>query len=142
MWRWLKLDALRQRSPLYLYHMDSDSIHRHCRAHFHGSFGVRDGESAVTMRHPIFQYNQCDALFVEVRCPVIAFVVDSQSAISATRTGYYGTACRQFGSRKEDAEQGVSISNGWGAFWAAKGKMLIRRTAGSIKIESFSFIIY
>ena len=62
------------------------------------------------MRHPIFQYNQCDALFVEVRCPVIAFVVDSQSAISAPRTGYYGTACRQFGSRKEDAERrGVNI---------------------------------
>jgi len=94
------------------------------------------------MRHPIFQYNQCDALFVEVRCPVIAFVVDSQSAISATRTGYYGTACRQFGSRKEDAERrGVNIKR-LGAFWAAKGKDADKKNSRIVKIESFSFIIY
>ena len=75
--------------------------------HFHGSLGVRDGECAVSVRHPVFQYNQRYALFVEVRCPVITFVVDSQSAISAPRTGYYGASCRQFGSRKKDAERRV-----------------------------------
>ena len=134
MWRWLKLDALRQRSPLYLYHMDSDSIHRHCRAHFHGSFGVRDGESAVTMRHPIFQYNQCDALFVEVRCPVIAFVVDSQSAhIRPPRTGYYARPVASSGAGRKTRSEGVSISNGWGPFGRPREKMLIRRTAGSLK---------
>lgn len=46
------------------------------------------------------------------------------------------------GAGRKTRSEGVSISNGWGAFWAAKGKDADKKNSRIVKIENFSFIIY
>ena len=73
--------------------------------HFHGCFGIGDREGAVAFRHPVFENNQCNSLFVEIRRPIIPFVIDRQAGVSPTRTGYHSTTCRQFRCRQENTKR-------------------------------------
>ena len=73
--------------------------------YLHGSLGIRNRKCTVTIRHTIFQNDQCDTLFVEIRCPIISFVVYSQVRISTTRARHYSTTCSQFRRRKKYAKR-------------------------------------
>ena len=73
--------------------------------HFHGDFGIRDRESAVPFRHPVFKNDQCNSLFVEIWCPVIPFMIDRQAGVSPTRASYHRTPSCQFRCRKKNTKR-------------------------------------